>query len=511
MRIKARHVALIVFCAGAPSLLLAYGTRVHRLLPGSTLDSRPTPSGGVVAREVLPPVANADLVQFRAWLWNRSSRLADTTLRRAFLRRYPTAASFDARALREFLMMNGRGTVLGFDTLPAQPLSMQAALELGSTWPDLDRRNQSRLLLDAAGAPRVTRAGDTVPFDPMTLNMGRLGGLSSQAHAHMGLSREPKSSDPAVLKSEPWNFTIATGFPGPVETYGPDNAQIYTDLSLLAALDGRPAWRALSALYAGNAMHYVADVGNAIHTVQVGIYPIFKDATIQAWMRKAGTLFGLLGTAPGRNAIGLDIIINLHSLSERLYEWELTEALAAQAGGRGATIQPSIQASLRALESGDDSLGRVLADTLRRGGPAADFGRAIAVKVVDANVRDGAEVYRVTRDIISSRLRVGRLAIDFDTVPDGDLMRHVRVRQGALVHSALDDFNAVHARGLARTTTALRAWWDQYLAANSAPPNGRAAAIERTLTRLVSDRLRYLDAAESRRAEWIAQHGGTLR
>src|SRR5205085_7863023 len=158
--------------------------------------------------------------------------------------------------------------------------------QLGSIYPDLDRRNQNRMLRDASGRPRLTTTGDTVPWDPMTLNMGRLTGLSSQGHAHGGLNRHAKSDDPATLKHEPWNFAIATGFPGPVETYAPDNAQAYTDLALLASAQGRPAWRTLGAFYAGNAMHYIADVGNAVHTVQVGIYPIFFDATIQAWLRR---------------------------------------------------------------------------------------------------------------------------------------------------------------------------------------------------------------------------------
>jgi hypothetical protein len=399
----------------------------------------------------------------------------------------------------------------GPDYVAGRPLPLPVALRMGSIYPDLDRRNQSRLLRDAAGRVRRTGAGDSIPFDPMTLNMGRLTGLSSQAHAHYGLNRSPKSADPSVLKHEPWNFAIATGFPGAVETYGPDNAQLYTDLATLAALGGPPAWRGLSALYAGNAMHYIADVGNAVHTIQVGIYPIFFDATVQSFLRRAFSLFGLLGHTPTRNSIGIDIIGNLHTMSERLFESELTLALEERSAGHPERVRASITTAVRALQAGDDSLSGVLAGALRPLPPGADFGRVVSYAVVDANVRDGAEVYRVTRDIIDTRLRIGRMAMDFDTVPDAELWRYLRVHQGAVIHSKLDDFNAVHARGIARTTSALRAWWDRLAALAATPAPARAALVDQVLTRLLEERLRYLAAAEDRRARWIATHGGAAR
>ncbi len=529
---RVRRLALSALLIAAPSLALAYGVRVHDLLPGRTLSALRAPSGASVAQEMLPGLGDADVAAFRLWLYGRASRLADPSVRGGFLARYPTAAAFDARAMRELLMMNGAARVLGVDSFaavyrtmtpldrrhdpnpdyaPGRALALRTALEMGSIYPDLDRRNQNRLLRAPDGTLSRSASGDTVPFDPMTLNMGRLTGLSSQGHAHGGLNRHAKSTDPAVLKTEPWNFAIPTGFPGPVETYGPDNAQIYTDLSLLANLGGRPAWRTLSALYAGNAMHYIADVGNAIHTVQVGIYPIFFDATIQAWTRKALTLFGLLGTAPTRNSIGIDIVTNLHTLSESLFETELLEALRDQDAGHLDSVPASVRLALRALTRGDDSLGRAFADTLRllhERGAMPDFGRAIAALTVDANVRDGAEVYRVTREIADRRLRIGRIAMDFDTVPEADLWRYVRVRRGDPHHTALDDFNAVHARGIARTTSALRAWWEQYLLAIAAPAARKEALIDASLTRLLAERLRYLEAAEGRRHAWLAQHGG---
>src|SRR6185436_21109133 len=143
---------------------------------------------------------------------------------------------------------------------------------------------------------------------------------------------------------------------------------------------------------------------------------------------------------------------------------------------------------------GDDSLRGVVARALQSVPNGGDYGRVIAYAVVDANVRDGAEVYRVTRDIIETRLRIGRMAMDFDTVPDDALWKHIRVHRGAVIHTRLDDFNVLHARGIARTSSALRAWWERYVAIAGAPAPQRAALVDQVLTRLLSERLRYLAA-----------------
>jgi hypothetical protein len=525
VRSRRARIVLTAAALAVPAALLAYGTAIHDLLPPTVLAGQPA-LGVAVGRDTLPGVGDRDLERFRQWLYGRVRHQSDTALRRRFLTRYPTPASFDARAFREFLMLNGEARVLGVDSFaavrramrpvdraadphppyrPGARIALTEALSIGSIYPDLDRRNQARLWRDGTGAVVRTARGDSVPFDPASLNMGARTGLSSQAHAHYGLNRNPKSADPAVLKTAPWDFAIATGFDGPVETWAADNAQICSDLAVLAARWDPRAGRTLSAFWAGGAMHYIADVGNAVHTVQVGIYEIFVDATIQSWLRRASTLFGLLSTPRTRNAIGLDILTNLHTLSEHLYQAEL---LALRTLPDTAQARPTMRGAVRALASGDDSLATALADTLRAiaTGAAPAFGRVIAWKVTDANMRDGAEVYRVTREIAARRLRSGRIAVDFDTVPDARLWSFVRVRPDASEATALDTFNAVHHRGLARTTSALRAWWREY--ARLAAP-ARPAATDTLIARFVTERLAYLDAADVRRRAWIASHGGT--
>ena len=469
---RRRKLAMaLALSALAPALLLAYGTALHDLFPRAALVGLERATGPVSLADTLPGITDADLSGFRRWLYDRAAALPETALVRRFRGRYPTVAAFDERAFREFLMMDGADRVLGVDSfsavyghllpadramdphppyVPGRRIALLAALQLGSIYPDLDRRNQNRFARSADGRILLTPSGDTVPFDPMSLNMGKLTGLSSQAHAHYVLGRGPKSSDPATLKTRPWDFAVATGFPGPVDTYAPDNAQLYTDLALLATLAGRPPWRTLGALWAGNAFHYVADCGNAVHTVQVGTYDIFVDATVQSWLRRFTSLFGLLGHAPSRNVIGIDILTSLHTGSERIFQMELLDAVRATGTGDTAALPAGMDRVLAALRSGDDSLRRVLSDTLGRLAAATsvpDFGRAIADVVADANVRDGAEVYRITRDIVDLRLRRGRVALDFDTVSDASAWQWIAADR----RTGLANFNTVHARGVART------------------------------------------------------------
>lgn len=527
MIVLARRARIVLIACGlaVPAALLAYGTAVHDLLPRTVLADRPSLAVSV-GRDTLAGVRDADLARFRLWLYARVRALPDTALRRAFLGRYPTAAAFDARAFREFLMLNGAARVLGIDSFAAvrgamrtvdraadphpayvsgSRIALAEALSIGSIYPDLDRRNQARLLRDASGAVVRTTRGDSVPFDPASLNMGALTGLSSQAHAHYGLNRNAKSADPATLKSAPWDFAIATGFDGPVETWAADNAQACSDLAVLAAHWDPRAGRTLSAFWAGGAMHYIADVGNAVHTVQVGVYEVFVDATVQAWLRKATTLFGLLGAPRTRNQIGLDILTNLHTLSEHLYQARLLESLAVPE----TATRSSMRGAFDALRDGDDSLAAVLADTLRRmaADPASAFGRAIAWKVTDANMRDGAEVYRVTRALAMRALRTGRTVVDFDTIPDARLREFVRVQAPPAPTPALEAFDTVHHRGIARTTSALRAWWGEYLRL-TAPAARPTATTDAIVARLVAERLQYLAAAEQRRATWIETREG---
>lgn len=534
MRVLSAHsfrIAIVCALLAAPGVAFGYAIYVHDLLPARALVDARAPSGLAVGRDTLRGATDADIAGFRTWFYSRARALPDTAVRNAFLRRYPTAAAFDARAFKELLMMNGEATVLGMDPFPAvyrarsavdsaldthpsyQPgtrIALAEALQLGSMYVDLDRRNHTRLWR-RAGAPQLTSAGDTIPFDPMTLNMGKLTGGSSQAHAHYGLNHHPKSSEPSVLKSAPWDFAIAIGFPGEVHTYAEENTQLYTDLAILALFSGQPGGPTLSALYAGNAMHFIADVANPVHTVQAGIYDIYLDATFTRLRGQLATLFGLLGTAPTRNAIGVDILTNLHNFSEHLFKVELETALDHASRNRLDSVPVSMQPALAALEEGDADFRHELTDSLRwlrHREPHPDFGRAVTAGVVEATYRDGAELYRLTRRLAIDPLRRGTLVVDFDTIPDARIWEFVKGRQTPRTLATLQLFNEVQARGLARATDALRLWWGQYVVASMTEPRERGPMIQGMMTRLISQQLAYLSAAEGRRAQWIAAHGG---
>jgi len=531
-RAKPAFLGLLALLA-IPAAGLAYGTLVHDIMPHAMLAARRTPDGRTVGTDVLPGVSDADLARFRGWLYQQAAHLADTSLRAAFLRRYPRPNDFTPRAFKEFLMMDGTASVLGVDSfatvqrglgadqgqdphppyVSGAPLPVELGLAIGNDFVDLDRRNQNRLLRDQRGEPIYTTTGDTIPFDPMTLNMGHLTGLSSQAHAHYGFNHDPKSTDPAVLKTRPWDFAVPLAFGDTVRTYAEDNAQLYSDLSDLAWLEGGHGSGALSVLYAGNAFHYIEDVGNAIHTLQVGLYSFFVDATLYHAWRRLVTLFGLLGPTPSRNSIGVDIVSNHHLLSEALFQSELMTALAQDARGHADSISPSMTDALRALREGDPKFRPVLQAAIQDAnahlspGEPPPIGAVVAAAVIEDGNRDGAEIYRLTRDMGVMRLRRSP-AIDFDTIPADQLWQFISRPGSAATQRRLAEFNEAQARGLGRVHDALNAWWDDYLALTATPRARRAALTERLVDRLVRARLIYLVAAERRRQAWIAQHGG---
>ncbi len=525
--------ALIAALIAAPSAALGYGVWLHYVIPGEALKDFkagiPVPA---IRTEVIPGATDADLARFRSWFYARAAGLRDTVVRKAFIKRYPTAAAFDATAFKSFLMMNPAAEVLGVDSFAAvyrartptdialdptrpytagQSLTRQVALQMGSVYPDIDRRNQDRLFRGADGKVVLTARGDTVPMDPMTLNWGNLTGLSSQAHAHIGLNHEKHTSDPATLALAPWNFVAAIGFQtDSVESYAEANAQLYTDLSYLAMLGGGSGSEMISTLFAGNAMHYIADVGNQIHTLQAGIKDFYSDATWQYYLGKLKTVFGLFGRTPSRNSIGLDILTNYHTMSEKLFQAELESAWRFDSAGRKDSVPPAMARALQALRTGDPGFKRVL-DAVRVSNARKYFyppyGRLIAGTVIDSSFAEGAEVYRLARVFGVSSLRKAGTRVDFDTIPASRVWEFVRDRNIPEVKAALDTFNLLEGRGLGRVNVALNGWWDAYLGTGRVSAN-KQALIDGIVYRVVVTEINYLTNADNRREAWIQEHGG---
>jgi hypothetical protein len=530
--------ALVTLFLAVPSALLGYGVWVHYVAPSEVLKGfKAAPGLDVpnIRTTTLRGATDADVAAFRTWFYGRASALKDEGVRHAFLKRYPAPASFDLKALKQFLMINPEARVLGVDSFaavyrartpadvamdPTAPytsgssLTLEAALRMGSVYPDLDRRNQDRLFRTPDGKVVLTANGDTVPFDPMTLNWGNRTGLSSQAHAHIGLNHEKHSNDPSVLTVTPWNFVSDFGYAtDSVESYAEANAQLYTDLSYLTMLAGNSGSDMLSALHAGAAMHYIADVGNQIHTLQAGIKDFYSAATMQYWLGRLKTVFGLFGHTPSRNSIGVDILTNHHTLSEKLFQAQLREALRLEAAGKKDSISAVMKGVLDKFHNGDDGFRRVLQSLLvtsARKAAYPPYGSLIAGAVIDSGFEDGATIYRLIRTLAVPSLSKAGVRVDFDTIPESRVWEYIRDRNDPVIKATLDTFDIYQGRGLGRVNVALTAWWNAYQGTRLMRTN-RASVTDWMIGRLIVSRLNYLAYADARRDDYIKTHGGLAR
>ena len=438
-----RWFAMAMLCSAGPAA--AYHEAVHALLTGRALAQAPG-----MADELLPPT-QADLDAFRALFWKAAAQDP------RFLLRFPAVEAFDAWAFKEFCMLDPAATVHGFDLIAAdaRPLLRLALLQLASRWPDDDQRNQHRYLRDPKTHQIVPEtAGDGAQpraYDPGTLDLGSLTGPTSQGHAHYGLVLGPLSDDPAVLKSDPRRFAV----PPTVHAYGADFVQLYTDLALLAAHSELPSRQWLAMAFAGAAFHHLEDVGNQIHTVQVGIYEFFEAAFFQSKLRDLKTLGGLLGERRSLRQLGLRLIANHHILSEDLFARRVAQG-----------DSPAVNAAMAALDQDDQPFLQATARAVA--GSSGEFGRAITQSLIDESSLEAPEVYRLAWKITRPELRDGMGKEFVGGQDDPDLW----IEHGPKIDAVLAQFYELESHGLRRAATALRAWERDYRAA----PGPRIAA-----------------------------------
>ncbi len=457
---RMRRIAVLLCAVSLPAS--AYNEAIHALLTRRAFADR-----AAWLAEPLAPPTQADLDAFRALFWRTAAQLPDPALRAKFLSRWPSEQAFTSWELKQLFLLDPAASVHGFDLVDAGRMARGDLLAAASRWPDDDERNRHRYLRGADHGIVRAPDGSPVPYDPATLDFGSLTGTTSQGHAHYGLVTEPLSDDPAVLKKEPWRFAV----PPTAHAYGAELAQLYTDLSLLAAGSELASREWLAACFAGAAFHHLEDVGNQIHTVQVGIYELFRDAWLQSKLRDLRTLGGLLGERRSLRQIGLRLIANHHLFSEDLF------AKRVLAGA------PEVRAAIDGL-SGDD------AGLAARVPPGADFGRAIAQATIDVSSREGGEVYRLAYRLTAPTLRDG-MGHEYDGAKGDDPDRYLRADPVALAA-----FYELEGRGLRRASTALRLWQARFDAARAQP--GAEAAVQRSLALL----LPYHEAAAARRAAY---------
>lgn len=471
--------AAAVLVPGLPAL--AYNELTHEALTSKAFAARPA----WTSAQLVPP-APEELAAFRALLWRALAAVPDEGLRTAFLQRFPTEASCDAWALKEFLMLNPAATVHGLDAVgnEQEPLARGALLQRASRWPDDDRRNRSRFFYDGQRRPVLDPAGNPLPFDPMTLNLGSLTGTSSQAHAHYALRDQPLSDDPRVLMKDPAGFAM----PKETQAYGGELAQLYTDLALLASGSGLSGGPWLEATFAGAAFHHVQDTANQIHTLQVGPFVFFQAAIGQLVLRDLVTQGGLFGERATLVKLGTRIISNHHLLLEDLFAKRFAELLA------GKPASPELAAAVQGLDTDDAVFAgearRKMAETPDR------FAHMLVKALVARGGVEGPEVYRLIWELSVPTLHDGR-GHEYDGDQGDDPDKFVELR-GKDDEARLKTFYALEGAGLRRATTAQRLWLAAF-EVEQQRPDVRARAATRILATLVP----YHAAAEARRKAYM--------
>lgn len=217
--------------------------------------------------------------------------------------------------------------VVGIDVFVCTgDVSRGRLIVMGAGMPDEDGRNQERIAYDTEGRARSGTAGPLVE-DPAILDMGGLFGLASQAHAHYVLASEV-DGNPLTLWTDPSRFAIGWAVPGGPLTFGHQMVSTHVLLALLAAGAGEDA---LGAFLLGNAIHYLQDAADPLHTVQVGDACIAGKA-MRAWSgRMLATFGGWFGDLPGIVGLATQILSNHHLWVEAV--WGASAPVAATSGG----------------------------------------------------------------------------------------------------------------------------------------------------------------------------------
>jgi hypothetical protein len=490
-----RHLlltALIVVVAGAlcPHRAHGYAEEIHTFIASAALKK-----SGLDQKAAPIPPATAAAIRAAIDAFARS----DAALQREWTRRYPTPAAFDAWAEKELLLLAPTAQVFGIDR-PSLKDGAGTLLDLlvqGTREPDDDYRNRERLGYDAERQPLRDRRGQPVPADPALLNMGKLGALSSQAHAHYGLAQVEFSEDPEVLKREPRRFAVASSYKkGPILTLAAEMAQEHLDLALLAALLAEGASPELAWLHTGQGFHYLQDVGNQIHTVQVGLYDFFFDAFMERLKLAFLTGGGYLGELRSLASIGIDILTNHHVLSENYTQKRVKEALqgggapeARRLSAAPAEDDPEFAARL-------DQALRALGDRPEQG----EFALAITRALIDVSSLEGADVYRATRALAVPRLRKAGVLYGEKEDPDPYM-----APRGPENDTTYQQFFALQERAFRRCGTAMRRWVAlQQQALLAAQDEKQREELRRAVqSRLVRRQLAALSAAEARRADYL--------
>ena len=422
-------------------------------------------------------------------------------LRDAWTRRYPKPSDFDAFAEKQLLLLSAGSSVVGIDRIDptiAKDGTLLETLSRGSSQPDEDYRNRERLAYDDKRQPLKDQYGLAVPADPALLNMGSLGSLSSQAHAHYGLAQIEQSDDPEILKSDPRRFAKRVGYDrAPVITLAAEMAQIHLDLALITELSEAPTSRELGWQFLGEGFHYMQDVGNQAHTVQVGLFDFFFDAFIERLKLGLLTGGGYLGKMRSLGSIGVDILTNHHVLAEDLTRKHVFAA-------KGGANDPVGLRLLAAPTIDDPDFGAKLDAALAPLGAnpeKGEFALAITRALIEVSSHEGQALYRATRVIADPRLHT-RSLLFHDEVDDPDRFIIAQTPENA---AAFEEFWSLQERAFRRVGTAERRITAlmQKALAGAQTPEARAELQKLVLQRLLDRQLKMLDDVDARLADYL--------
>lgn len=497
-------LALIV-----PRWAEAYAVRIHELFPLRCL-----PPSEALDRTRLSPVSSNDLDAFRGWLDSQFRNHPDPGVRQRYVTRWPTAASFDRRAFKRLMSWNLQKEVNGVDQAQGLPCTARQAISVGSGQSDTDWRNRERVALDAQGQPLRLPDGREVPADPLILNMGRVRGLSSQANAHYGLADVPLSAEPEVLKTDPRRFAMAHSWPaGPVRTFAREMCQLHFDLAVLARAWGTPAGLSLSHLFLGQGYHYLQDVGNQVHTVQVGYYDFFVKAKLLTWARALVTGGGYFGDLAPFEKVGVELLTTHHVVSENLNAKRIDEVLAnglPPAGPIREAMEGLTQDDPALAASIDEALGdpvpgtasarpeHAAAPTLRQSEGRAKMAALVTDRLIEASSHEGADVYRHMAGALHGRMSRYGVVIDSE---EGDPDKLLADTSDPAVKAHLEALYGLHAKAYRRVGTAMRRLHARYVdlaGVDVSTETARAFAAG-----LLADRLDELDGEERRLSQYM--------
>lgn len=476
-----------------PQWASGYAIPIHNQLTRRALSQ----SGFGVSAQPIDPAALAKLRDILDQHGRTSPKIEPL-----WKQRYPTTAAFDAFAQKQLLAFAAGSQVIGIDTVDKRlgPTStVLDVMSVGAGQPDEDWRNRERLAYDAKREPIKDKFGQPVPADPALLNMGRLGGLSSQAHAHYGLAQVEFSGDSDMLKSEPRRFARAVGWDkGPILTLAAEMSQTHLDLSLIAALSDLPTATELSWQFTGQGFHYLSDVGNQIHTVQVGYYGFFVDAFQERLKLGLLTGGGYFGRMRSLGSIGIDILSNHHTLSEEFTFRRFSAAL----NGKGT---PETDRLLHAPEQDDPEFVKKLDAALAKLGEhpeRGEFGLYITRTLIDVSSDEGDDVYRATAAIAIPELRTRHLLFHEER---DDPEKFVRPRN-AKTEAGYAEFFALQERAFRRVGTAMRRWvsLEKTLLTSATTAEQKEQLRKEILDRFLSRQLQALAESETRINAYLA-------